>query len=401
MVWQNRLALRLITSPVLFGGLGSVAFHAAMHAYPSAVTPWLARCLTGRWECYVCTTLFLVAIAMLVKTGLYVALQMVTLHRFAADGSADSGSGRGVDLETQMEMLESHAWTRLSLLCRRLRNALQRDGRPDSARPFSERRQELADADYDRMQVRYSVLRLLIWAIPSCASVAAILAMAQAIETIAPDSAAEVVTAAIAGLSQAFTIFAVFTGLAILLVAFKFVLEQAEQHVLTAVDGQVSLALSDRLQAGSDGTNSSTAQFHQVVESLKLIAGSLTQQVSSARRAQVEPARGTSGTAQSLAPQDIESSVQKAVSLALQGQATAGSAGSVSSMDGAGWQTLQDVLRKLAAVLEQQNAKLDAESRLAKQLSAMIGDDFTDSTPLARSRGEARSGDDLVTVLGQ
>ncbi len=92
--------------------------------------------------------------------------------------------------------------------------------------------------------------------------------------------------------------------------------------------------------------------------------------------------------------------MQRAIAAALQGNSTAGNSGSFGPADGSGWKALQQVLQKLASVLEQQNAKLDAEGRVSKHLSAIIGEEMEESQVPIRVSRETRHEKDLLTAIG-
>ena len=61
MKWLDRFAERVFTSPLLWGGLVSVIFHTLLGRSQAWLPPWLVERLTGQWESYVCTTMFLIA----------------------------------------------------------------------------------------------------------------------------------------------------------------------------------------------------------------------------------------------------------------------------------------------------------------------------------------------------
>jgi hypothetical protein len=399
MIWLNRLANWLLLSPVLWGALSSTAFHLFLGTYHTRIAPWLLRCLTGQGESYVCTTLFFIAIAFVGKRCVYVAIQALALQRFAFDGANNTDLTK-VGPEKQLESFEKHAWAKRSTLYRRLRDAWQLCNRQANRRLRPQQLEELANTDYDRIRVNYGLLRLLVWAIPSCASVSTILAIAESLEKIAPGNSSEVLTEGTQGLAAAFTVFALFVGLAILLVACRFILEQAEEHMLAGVDRQVSLALFEYLDDKADGSDAQVTHLQEVTESLKAIAGSLSQQAVVRRRAASDNIGAGQVSSPGLGPQDIEVAVQKAMAAALQGQPLAGVASTASTtIDGAGWKSLQQVLQKLAVVLEQQNAKLDAERLVSKQLSAILGEGLNDTQHSLRVRQGSEQGDDLVMML--
>src|SRR5262245_4232761 len=370
MKWLDRFAERLFSSPLLWGGTASFIFHVLLERSQVKMPPWLLQRLTGQWESYVCTTMFLIALAFLVRRCIGLAIQIAAWQRFEHECSAAEGA---IPLAKRLDALEKHVWAKKSLLYRRLQEARQFCQRQDTTAPLSTHLKELSDADYDRLQTQYGLIRILIWAIPSCGSVATILAIASVVERLPSDTSGDVLTGAAAGLSGAFNLFAFTVGLAIILVVLKFAVEQAEQLMLAAIDRQVNLATASALEGKTAQPASQADQFRQMTEILRSLAISLTQQSQNgSRTAGAAPATG--------APmKEIEAVVQTAIATALQRQPSISVAGEPASMDNAGWKALQHVLQKLAHVLEQQNAKLETEGRVSKHLTTIIDEGLKDT----------------------
>jgi hypothetical protein len=395
MKWLHRSTNQILFSPILWGVVSSTAFQVLLRRFDTAVAPWLRKYLTGQWDSYVCTTMFFVAVAFFVKRAVYLGIQWAAIQRCAGESTGDAEAGDQAAAR-MMDSMEQHAWATKSLLYRRLRDAWQFRQQPGDQ--LSARLQELSDADAEGTHMSYGLLRLLIWAIPSCGCLATILAIAKSLEQITPGNPSAVLSAGTASLSEAFTTFAFFVGLAILLVVCKFVFEQAEQQLLRTVDHQTSFAFAAARGNSSPGSDSQVEQFQQLTDTLKAIAGSLSQQVVHPHRSAPEPVNQRSSVG--VSAQEMEQSMQRAIAAALQGQTASGVTASFGPADGSGWKALQQVLQKLAAVLEQQNAKLDAEGRVSKHLSAIIGEETEETQVPIRVSREGRHEGDLLTVMG-
>jgi len=372
MKWLDRFAERLILSPLLWGGVGAFVFHFLLERSLIKLPLWLMERLTGQWESYVCTTMFWIALAFVVRRCVGLAVQIRAWQCFESDGL--QADGRQPPLAKRLEVLENHGWLKKSLLYRRLQDARQFCLRSDANSSLPTHLKELSDADYDRLHAQYGLIRTLIWAIPSCGSVATILAIAKVVERLPSENSADVLTGAAAGLSGAFNLFAFAVGLAVVLVILKFALEQTEQLMLATIDKQVNLATASESEGRSVQPTSQADQFRQLTELLKSMASSLAQQSQNASRIHgATPAGG--------APvKEIEAVVQTAIAAALQRQPSISVSGEATGLDNAGWKTLQHVLQKLAHVLEQQNAKLETEGRVSKHLTTII-DEGLKETP--------------------
>lgn len=365
MKWLDRFAERLFSSPLLWGGAASFAFHVVLERSQVKLPPWLLERLTGQWESYVCTTMFFIAIAFVVRRCVWLGIQISTSYWFQTE-SLNAEGLETATLDKCLEVFENRKLARKSLLYRRLQDAQQFSQRQGNGSSLLAHLKELSDADYDRLHTSYGLMRMLIWAIPSCGSVATILAIAAVVEKLAAENSGDVLTGAAAGLSGAFNLFAFTVGLAIVLVVLKFAIEQAEQLMLGTIDRQVSLATAAEVEQKTAQSGLAGDQFRQLAELLKSVASSITQQSQAISRIQ--------GTAPGLAApaKDIDATVQTAIAAALARHGSINMAGEPSTLDGSGWKALQHVLQKLAHVLEQQNAKLETEGRVSKHLTTII-----------------------------
>src|SRR6478609_5932408 len=132
MKWLDQIAVRLLASPILWGGLLSGAFHFTLKKTTLKLPPWLIERLTGQWESYVCTTLFLIALAFFVTRCLGLAIQFRAWQRLERDGLHGEDE-KPAPLQQRLEVLESDVWGKRSLLFRRLQDASQFCTRHDAS----------------------------------------------------------------------------------------------------------------------------------------------------------------------------------------------------------------------------------------------------------------------------
>src|SRR5438445_334445 len=149
MNWIDRITGRLLASPILWGGLLSGAVHFTLKKTTLKLPPWLIERLTGHWESYVCTTLFLIALAVVVIRCVGLAIQFRAWQQFEADAVGGEGE-EPVALQSRLESLESDALGKRSVLCQRLRDVRQFLARHEAAAALTTHVKELSDADYDR-----------------------------------------------------------------------------------------------------------------------------------------------------------------------------------------------------------------------------------------------------------
>src|SRR4029079_18421820 len=171
MKWLDRFAERLLLSPILWGGLLSFGFHFFADRIPVKLPPWLMQRLTGQWESYVCTTLFFMALAFGIIRCIGLVIQFRVWQRFENDSLLTEGQ-QPITLQSHLESLESDALTTKSSLYKRLQDARQFCLRQDATSSLTTYLKERSESEYDRLHAQYGLMRMLIWAIPSCGSVA-------------------------------------------------------------------------------------------------------------------------------------------------------------------------------------------------------------------------------------
>lgn len=400
MVWLDRFTYRIVASPVLWGSAVAMAFHLLIRKSGDAIPPTVLRCLTGSWDTYLGTTLFFVAMAFIVvRTAevlidTWVLRQSVTGTDSSDNGSAERQNGRSkaVSATEQLELLEKNSWARRSHWFHRLQEAHRLASRYESPAEVSSQIQRLSDAHYDAFRQRYSVVRLLTWAIPSVGSIATVTAVAKAVELLTPGPSDAAFASVASGLSAAFQTFAFSIGLSVILVVVRQILEPLDQRVATLMDYRLEQLFIT--ETSSRSTNDSMQdQLRQLADGLRSISTTLAQQATLSRAGSPTPngPSPSAAPASGMDPKDVELLVQRAVAAVAQRMPTAvvGSDGGGSSIDAAGWKSLQQVLQKLSHVLELQNAKLESEGRVSKHLSAIIDEGLSETRPALKVRNSA------------
>lgn len=368
MSFVDKLTQRIFRSALLWGGVLTVGFYMLLDVTNEHVNPWLLRALTGRWEAYLCTALFLVGIAGLTIRGIEIALQWWSLAQLPPTPSG--GESAELSAEALLDELEKSDTTSASYLHNRLKKAVHLADSNASGSELSRQLADLADSDRMRMEQHYELTRLLGWALPAVGSLATILGIATAISQLQATNSAELIAGVTAGLSVAFDTFALALGYSILLVVYKFVTSQGESRLLLAIDKLINDKMQTRLAELGNSASSQIEQLRHLTVSMVKATERLAQQQNAA------PARNTTASGMEFDEQKMEALMAKAMSNAMQHQPASGVLPVTGMPDMAGWKPLQQALQQVATYLARQQAKQEDEGEVVQQLINIIDDEL-------------------------
>lgn len=370
MTWTERINRAVLRSSLLWGGVASAAVFMALPYCEPWINPFLLRCLTGRWEAYACVAMFLIGMASLSIKAVDLVIQTMFMQReiFSTIGPGDNPVASARALRKQLDAMP--AISQQTPLVRRLREALDSVARKANE-TLDEQLHYLADQDITRMTLSYGLTRFMSWAIPAVGSFATVLGIAQAVTGLSAETSAETLTNVTQGLAQAFDTMALALALSTVLVFLKFVCEQHESKLLSAVDERVKQEIDNRLASAILPRNTQFDQLRKLTESVVEATEKLAQRQTGLWQDSLEQTHQR-WDAQSAAMGDqLESIVSRAVAKAVTGQplgmAAPPSEGQLSSMT-----QVQQALQQIAEFFTRQNAEQIQESEVFQQLSEMI-----------------------------
>ena len=399
MKWLNRIGHAALTSSWIWGALVSVAVYAALDQYGVWLNPFVLRCLSGRWEAYVCTSMFFVGLASLVIKAVDVALQGMLLPRMTFNAPVP-GPQNSATLQVQLKQLDGQSafWKR-TYVHRWWHDALQAAQRKGENESPDDLMRRLADAATTRMHASYGLVRFLSWAIPAVGSLGTVLGIAAAVGQLAPDASADNMAGVTAGLGIAFDTMALALALSIILVFAKFLCEQQETQLLAAAEKRVERELTQRLgpvaAAGANQFDELRKLTQSVVEATEKLAQQQTKLWESGLQQTNE--RWTDEAA--AIGDQLETIVSRAVAKAVSGQRSgtltvaAGGGGQLSDMG-----QVQEALEKIAAFFAHQHAENIQESEVFMQLADAIREETSGAAPKKRPqpRQKSNGGDSIV-----
>jgi biopolymer transport protein ExbB/TolQ len=233
------------------------------------------RYLAGHAVSKVTTAMFLVGLASLCFIAWDVIRQRSLLARIALQagktaGHQTAGDGNSPESSTSQlqELLDRHASrVRRTYLWRRLYTALdfvRRNGTPDG---LDEELKYASEQDQDEKHDRYSLVRILVWAIPMLGFLGTVLGISEALGgiEISDDNDFQAMMGGLrASLYVAFDTTAVALTFAILLMFSMFAVDRTESGLLTLVDARTREELSGHWDITSQARDS----YVQTVEAI-------------------------------------------------------------------------------------------------------------------------------------
>lgn len=132
-----------------------------------------------------------------------------------------------------------------------------------SANELDDQLRALADNDVMTQDASFSLLRLIIWAIPILGFLGTVVGITGAIVGVTPETLEQSLSGVTGGLATAFDATALALSLAMMLMFFSFLIERFEQNILQQVDAYVDAELAHRFERA--GPESSP-----IIEALRL-----------------------------------------------------------------------------------------------------------------------------------
>lgn len=252
---------RLISSPLLWGGVASIGVYRLLRA-PELQSDLVDRYLDGHPISRMMVFLFFVGAASL--AGRFLAVKRQRALASALEIPEEAADARDV-LEA---VAAAPAALRNSLLGRRLTNAAQFVVRHGDSEGLEEELRNLADEDAARGQAAYALPKIVIWATPILGFLGTVIGITMAIAQLSPQALEESLSTVTAGLAVAFDTTALALGFSMVLMFFQFFVERLQRATLEQIDHATTTLLLSRIkpaQIQDDGA----AQVKQLLETFE------------------------------------------------------------------------------------------------------------------------------------
>jgi hypothetical protein len=262
-----RFAHALVWSPLLWGTAACCAFYVPLHA-GLFHSEFLTRYFASHAVEHVATLLFCVGIAAMVlkyfsldiEAGIF---KTELLDPIPRGGQPVSHAGK---LLGRLEKLPFH-WHD-AYLVRRLREALEYVLRRGDAAKLEEELHYLSELDVSRMHASYSLVKIIIWAIPILGLLGTVIGITKAVANLSPQSIETSITEVTSGLGVAFDHTALALGLSMALMFAQYLIERRENRLLAEVESRTGAELVGRFIVDAGAHNPDLRDVRSMAEAV-------------------------------------------------------------------------------------------------------------------------------------
>jgi biopolymer transport protein ExbB/TolQ len=272
---RHPVAEFILKQPAVWGIVAGVNFFALL--YQDAIhSDLLKRYCAGHPIEVIELIVFFVGLSALVLrfcsiVGQFGSLDSVRLSEPPAGGNAVA------DCEPLLGQLATHPTLQETFIVRRLHDALDFVRRKNSADDLEPHLRHLEEVESVRINAAYSMVRIIIWAIPILGLLGTVIGITIAVANLNPETLEESMTKVTHGLGVAFDHTATALSLTMLLMFCKAGVERIEDTLLARVDERVSRELVGRFQTSHANDDPNVGAIRrlttQVAESIESLAG--------------------------------------------------------------------------------------------------------------------------------
>ena len=252
--WQQRkrqgehpLAETAMRQPFLWGAIFAINFFALLFqgAFQS---PLLSRYCAGHPIEIIELTVFFVGLSALLLRfceviGQFPSLRAELLPAVPAGGQPVVDAGRLIDYLDGLSAIQN------SFIVRRLREAIEFVRRKNSADALDGHLRHLEELEAVRANAAYSMVRIIVWAIPILGLLGTVIGITIAVANLNPETLEESMTKVTHGLGVAFDHTATALSLTMILMFMKSGVERVEDRLLGRVDERTGQELVGRFQS--------------------------------------------------------------------------------------------------------------------------------------------------------
>ncbi|MEN1679174.1 MAG: MotA/TolQ/ExbB proton channel family protein [Planctomycetota bacterium] len=272
----NQVSDWLLRSPLVWGMLAWLVFEAILRFVGSA---WLDSYFVETDIHRLTTAAFFVGMAALAVRGMSLLGQFGVLGRPLID-PIRAGGQPALDAPVLAGQLdEQPSWLKNTYLVQRLRAVLLYVSRAESADNVEKQLRDLEEADYERMNAGYAMVRVITGVVPLLGFLGTVIGITQAIGklSINPDQLEASLEGVIFNLSSAFSTTALALALSIVLVFAKLIVERLEDTLLVKTGKRMEQEFIGRFEVIGSATDPNVAAINrmcdEVVRAVEVMAG--------------------------------------------------------------------------------------------------------------------------------
>jgi biopolymer transport protein ExbB/TolQ len=253
--------------PLIIGLAATSLFYAAVFRGPLNL-PFIHRYFAGHPISFAETALFFVGLAALLRKLVEVALQNGAMSVDPIDATPSEAQSVE-DAAALLQSLDARPErVRESYLGRRVREALAYVHRSGSAHGLEDELKFLGEQDSDKQYESYSLVRIVIWAIPMLGFLGTVMGISQALGNLDPAQLAqapqEAATVLKSGLYVAFDTTSVALSMSLLLMFLQFPVDRVEVEMLSSVAHRTAELLQGRFESTGGGLDPHVASIERM-----------------------------------------------------------------------------------------------------------------------------------------
>ena len=223
-------------SGLFWGGLAMAGFYAAIPYFP-VYRELLQRYFCGHPIGYVLAGLFFYGMGILLVKAAGTAAENRALESGLLDDPELTKPNdlqiRALRTEEKLDSLPDHAHTAFAM---RVRDACRHVRARKSAAGLNDHLKYLADVAAERLHGSYALVRTITWAVPILGFLGTVIGITLAISNLTPEQLETSLNAVTGGLGVAFDTTALALVLSVVLVFTSFMVERAEQRIVSRVE---------------------------------------------------------------------------------------------------------------------------------------------------------------------
>jgi biopolymer transport protein ExbB/TolQ len=275
------LAEWLVKLPLVWGGVACLGFYALLNQ-GFIDSPLLRRYCAGHPVEVIETTVFFIGLAALVMRFFQLSIQFGVMDGELLE-PIPAGGQRIEDCDRLFEQInELPRRVQRTYLARRVGEAISFVRRKGSADALDQHLRHLEELESIEIQSGYSLVKMIIWAIPILGLLGTVIGITIAVANLDPTMLEQSVTKVTDGLSVAFDHTATALALTMILMFTKMGVERVEDRLLARVDARTAAELVGRFQVTGVERDPNVAVVRRMTEQVVEACNSLA-----ARQAEV------------------------------------------------------------------------------------------------------------------
>ncbi len=362
---MNRWVALLLRSPLLWGGLLSGLYYAAISA-GIIDHPLLLRFTAGHVVEYFVVIAFLVGGAALGVKAVELFMQRTLPEQPFLDVIPVGGQPAGDAAALLAKLDEAPAAMRGSYLIGRLRAALEHVVRLGHADALNEEIKYLSDMDAIRAQQGYAFVRVIIWAIPILGLLGTVIGITGVFANIDLKHFDASIPAVLSGLQVAFDTTGLALALSMTLMFGQYFVDRLESGVLTSVDGRINAELVGRFVGSAGNADPELAPVRRMIEGVVQATDRLVNRQAEIWRATIDAAEDRYRQLAAVGGKQLETALAAALGQSLKAHAATLVAAEqqLAEQNHRNWAGVQQALVQTAESAARQQGELAKQSEV-------------------------------------